>query len=348
MKIVTLTLTQFRNIQFESHCRSSLNSAVLIHEVSSIVDFSLNRRRILGLDSGFNCGFDCCCSGSDGGGDGREESEGSNESNLATVSKEEASGSSGEGGTEKPVSVLSRGVEKLIASKMMFPGSNPGLAADGRQIVARAKSEAHNFERGIQVRHNRDNPSSNEVLLFPCEFVYLCLRVLPPADYEPPFFRGCTEDETLNTWTKNPLKMEVGNVNSKYFVLALKVKSVLDPCEDDNMSLGGDSMQLDGDSESDSEDYNPPITTFLLSDNQKGEQDGTMVDEGCNGFLLDLFVIVLALFIVHLNVMNKKLQSKGFEEHQDKRLWNSRTSGNRSVVHDTVNNIIRKSSSYIR
>nr|GEV40744.1 meiosis-specific protein ASY1-like isoform X1 [Tanacetum cinerariifolium] len=43
-----------------------------------------------------------------------------------------------------------------------------------------------------------------------------------PADYEPSFFRGCTEDETLNTWTKSPLKMEVGNVNSKHFVLALK------------------------------------------------------------------------------------------------------------------------------
>ncbi|KAL6530615.1 Phosphoprotein associated with glycosphingolipid-enriched microdomains 1 [Orobanche minor] len=52
------------------------------------------------------------------------------------------------------------GVEKLIASKMMLPGSNrrihavhrhagmavAGLAADGRQIVARAKSEANNFE----------------------------------------------------------------------------------------------------------------------------------------------------------------------------------------------------------
>ncbi|OAY57892.1 proteasome subunit alpha type-3 [Manihot esculenta] len=51
-------------------------------------------------------------------------------------------------------------VEKLIASKMMLPGSNrrihsvhrhsgmavAGLAADGRQIVARAKSEATNYE----------------------------------------------------------------------------------------------------------------------------------------------------------------------------------------------------------
>ncbi|GKE06532.1 hypothetical protein Tco_1398550, partial [Tanacetum coccineum] len=51
---------------------------------------------------------------------------------------------------------------------------------------------------------------------------------------------------------------------------------------------------------------------------------------------------------INFAMMNKKLQSKGFEEHQDKRLWNSRTSGNRSVVHDTVNNIRRKSSSYIR
>ncbi|RYR32651.1 hypothetical protein Ahy_A10g047187 [Arachis hypogaea] len=52
------------------------------------------------------------------------------------------------------------GVEKLIASKMMLPGSNrrihsvhrhsgmavAGLAADGRQIVARTKSEATNYD----------------------------------------------------------------------------------------------------------------------------------------------------------------------------------------------------------
>ncbi|XP_020101895.1 proteasome subunit alpha type-3 isoform X1 [Ananas comosus] len=53
------------------------------------------------------------------------------------------------------------GVEKLISSKMMLEGSNrrihsvhrhsgmavAGLAADGRQIVARAKSEAASYER---------------------------------------------------------------------------------------------------------------------------------------------------------------------------------------------------------
>lgn len=47
---------------------------------------------------------------------------------------------------------------------------------------------------------------------------------LQPAEYEPPFFRGCTEEEAHNPWTKNPLKMEVGNVNSKHLVLALKVR----------------------------------------------------------------------------------------------------------------------------
>ncbi|KAJ7960674.1 HORMA domain-containing protein 1 [Quillaja saponaria] len=33
-----------------------------------------------------------------------------------------------------------------------------------------------------------------------------------PADYEPPFFRCCTEEEARHPWTKSPLKMEIGNV----------------------------------------------------------------------------------------------------------------------------------------
>ncbi|XP_028772200.1 meiosis-specific protein ASY1 isoform X2 [Neltuma alba] len=81
-----------------------------------------------------------------------------------------------------------------------------------------------------------------------------------PADYEPPFFRCCTEEEARCPWTKSPLKMEVGSVNSKHFVLALKVKSVLDPCEDqneqmqdDDMSSGADSTQRDEYLDSDSE-----------------------------------------------------------------------------------------------
>ncbi|KAI8030689.1 Meiosis-specific protein ASY1 [Camellia lanceoleosa] len=69
---------------------------------------------------------------------------------------------------------------------------------------------------------------------------------------------------------KKSLKMEVRNVNSKYFVLALKVKSVLDPCEnenddiqDDDVSLGADSVQREC-SEFDSEVIELMLHLFLV------------------------------------------------------------------------------------
>ncbi|KAL6601234.1 hypothetical protein ACP70R_044454 [Stipagrostis hirtigluma subsp. patula] len=70
-----------------------------------------------------------------------------------------------------------------------------------------------------------------------------------PEDYEPPFFKCCADNEAINIWNKNPLKMEVGNVNSKHLVLALKVKSVLDPCDDNNANSGDDGMSLDNESD---------------------------------------------------------------------------------------------------
>ncbi|KAJ3681140.1 hypothetical protein LUZ60_015629 [Juncus effusus] len=100
--------------------------------------------------------------------------------------------------------------------------------------------------------------------------------VVTPDDYEPPFFRGCTETEAVNIWSKNPLKMEVGNVNSKHLVLALKVKSVLDPCEDetgnadqdDLMSLGGNSgNDTDSDSSSDSEIHLSEANRYMVAPN---------------------------------------------------------------------------------
>ncbi|KAM3344399.1 meiosis-specific protein ASY1 [Capsicum galapagoense] len=108
-----------------------------------------------------------------------------------------------------------------------------------------------------------------------------------PADYEPPFFRGCTDEDTPNSWMKNPLKLEVGNVNSKHFVLALKVKSVLDPCEDENddnqddvMSLGGDSAEKD-DSSSDSEFSDSDEDQYIVApvEKQNVQDKGDMVDE---------------------------------------------------------------------
>ncbi|KAF7813606.1 meiosis-specific protein ASY1 [Senna tora] len=117
-----------------------------------------------------------------------------------------------------------------------------------------------------------------------------------PADYEPPFFRCCTEEEAHHPWTKSPLKMEVGNVNSKHFVLALKVKSVLDPCEDENegiqgddMSSGADSTQRDVYSDSDSEvDHSQgnryiiaPIVKLVsvTTEKQQPQEDDGMVDQ---------------------------------------------------------------------
>ncbi|KAI3467705.1 hypothetical protein Pfo_024368 [Paulownia fortunei] len=109
-----------------------------------------------------------------------------------------------------------------------------------------------------------------------------------PMDYEPPFFRGCTEEEALNPWTRNPLKMEVGKVNSKHLVLALKVKSVLDPCEDENndnqddeVSLGADSIQKDEDSESDSDISNSDDDQYIVAPIEKRQfqEDNGAIDE---------------------------------------------------------------------
>ncbi|KAM4120327.1 hypothetical protein ACJW30_03G123400 [Castanea mollissima] len=110
-----------------------------------------------------------------------------------------------------------------------------------------------------------------------------------PVDYEPPFFKGCTEEEARNPWTKNPLRMEVGNVNSKHLVLALKVKSVLDPCEDENediqddeMSLGADSVQKDDSSDSDSEVNHSEENQYIVAPvdkHQQEEDNNGMVDE---------------------------------------------------------------------
>ncbi|CAK7336175.1 unnamed protein product [Dovyalis caffra] len=95
-----------------------------------------------------------------------------------------------------------------------------------------------------------------------------------PADYEPPFFRGCTEEEAHQAWIKHPLQMEV--------------KSVLDPCEDENddveddeVSLGADSVEGDDSSESDSEVNQSQEDQYIVApvDKQRPEEDNGMVDE---------------------------------------------------------------------
>ncbi|KAF5201099.1 Horma domain-containing protein, partial [Thalictrum thalictroides] len=114
-----------------------------------------------------------------------------------------------------------------------------------------------------------------------------------PVDYEPPFFTSCSEKEANISWSKNPLKLEVGNVNSKHVVLALRVKSILDPCEDENehlqgddgISLGADSEQRDNSSDSESEvDLSAEGDHYIVAprgeerscgDNDMGDEDDT-------------------------------------------------------------------------
>ncbi|XP_031272723.1 meiosis-specific protein ASY1-like [Pistacia vera] len=95
-----------------------------------------------------------------------------------------------------------------------------------------------------------------------------------PVDYEPPFFRSCTEEEARHPWNKSPLKMEV--------------KSVLDPCEDENddmqddeVSLGGDSLEREESSDSDSEDNLSQRDQYMVApiDKQQPEEDNGMADE---------------------------------------------------------------------
>ncbi|KAI3770755.1 hypothetical protein L6452_01898 [Arctium lappa] len=72
-----------------------------------------------------------------------------------------------------------------------------------------------------------------------------------------------TSEEAHHPWIKIPSRMDVGNVNNKHFVLCLKVKNLLDPCEDDSVSLGDDSMQRNEKSEADI------VSEVLIEGNQR-------------------------------------------------------------------------------
>ncbi|CAN0908268.1 Meiosis-specific protein ASY1 [Linum grandiflorum] len=108
---------------------------------------------------------------------------------------------------------------------------------------------------------------------------------ITPAEYEPPFFKGCSE-EAHNPWTKSPLKMEVGNVNSKHFVLALKVKSVLDPCDDENgdmddndesLGAGSDGIYESSDSDTEVNQSQQDRCIVALAGKKEQETDTGMV-----------------------------------------------------------------------
>ncbi|XP_026380148.1 meiosis-specific protein ASY1-like isoform X3 [Papaver somniferum] len=131
-------------------------------------------------------------------------------------------------------------------------------------------SRTGNKKQGATFKSNGNTDiTPNQMRSSACKMVRTLVQLMrtldrmpeEPIDYEPPFFRGCSEQEANHPWLKNPLKMEIGNVNSKHFVLALKVKSILDPCQDENndmeddeeISLGVGSTPTTDPSDSDSE-----------------------------------------------------------------------------------------------
>ncbi|CAI9113355.1 OLC1v1013940C1 [Oldenlandia corymbosa var. corymbosa] len=112
---------------------------------------------------------------------------------------------------------------------------------------------------------------------------------ITPADYEPPFFRGCTEEEEKNaTWNRSALKMQVGNVNSKQI---LKVKRAFVLCEDENnenhdntSSFEDNSYKRDGNSDSGTDtsmsNNDHYIVALAPAETQQEPESYTMVNEG--------------------------------------------------------------------
>ncbi|GBG74246.1 hypothetical protein CBR_g17956 [Chara braunii] len=95
---------------------------------------------------------------------------------------------------------------------------------------------------------------------------YLVMKIyyyddVTPEDYEPPFFRCATDEEDDMTFPgeRSPFRMKIGDVNSKYYAIALKVRSILDPCGDENDDEddeGSDQQASDEESESESDHSN--------------------------------------------------------------------------------------------
>ncbi|KAK7838481.1 meiosis-specific protein asy1 [Quercus suber] len=197
--------------------------------------------------------------------------------------------------------------DKSVPALVSFSYSN-----SDSQEVSMDISRTGNKKKGGTFKHNSSNEiTPNQMRSSACKMVRTLVQLMrtldrmpeertilmkllyyddaTPADYEPPFFKGCTEEEARNPWTKNPLRMEVGNVNSKHLVLALKVKSVLDPCEDENediqddeMSLGADSVQKDDSSDSDSEVNHSEENQYIVAPvdkHQQEEDNNGMADE---------------------------------------------------------------------
>ncbi|KAK9104149.1 hypothetical protein Scep_020993 [Stephania cephalantha] len=126
--------------------------------------------------------------------------------------------------------------------------------------------------------------------------------------------------------------MDVGNVNSKHFLLALRVKSILDPCEDENddiqdddVSLGADSAVPDS-SDSDSEVNHSPGDQYIVAPvgKQPSNDDEVMVDEATVKALSTRKRISTPLSPLMVNLNDIFLVCKERHKHSTTRKLNER------------------------
>ncbi|XP_024530729.1 meiosis-specific protein ASY1 [Selaginella moellendorffii] len=106
--------------------------------------------------------------------------------------------------------------------------SGRNVSSGDKTMKSMKKSVCRIVRTLIQLMRTLDNVPTERTII-----MKLLYYDLTPEDYEPPFFRCCTEDDQMK-WVKTPIRVKVGDLNSKHYAVALKVRSTLDPCEDEN------------------------------------------------------------------------------------------------------------------
>uniref|UniRef100_A0A7I4DVC1 HORMA domain-containing protein n=1 Tax=Physcomitrium patens TaxID=3218 RepID=A0A7I4DVC1_PHYPA len=124
----------------------------------------------------------------------------------------------------------------------------------------------------VQLMHTLDHVPKERTIIMKLHYY----DDVTPEDYEPPFFSSSTYEDP-SPWAGEPLKMKVGYVDSRHYKLAIKVKSVLDPCEDENelakneMCSGTDVMVTSDDDSSTSSGANDDNTEPSQKSQPRGD-----------------------------------------------------------------------------
>eukprot|EP00899_Mesostigma_viride_P000621 jgi/Mesvir1/1055/Mv17577-RA.1 len=114
-----------------------------------------------------------------------------------------------------------------------------------------------------------------------------------PEDYEPPFFRAVSENDTCAFYSR-PLKVEIGKMDGHFFAMSLKVKSTLDPVAEEDISMGNNSVMQaipadDPDAEDEEEDdEDEDEDTHAESGAAAGDAGAHSDDETCGSVRMDV------------------------------------------------------------